>query len=84
MSDGTPWTLRPYSLQYLEIKASHMKDRGGSDAVLTADTGCNYACAILKILIEQMGMPEFKVERSGQDFCVSYVLSEKKRYCFRG
>ena len=56
-----------------------------SGPVLTADTGCNYACAILKIFFKEMGMPDLKAERSGQDFGVSYVLlSEKKKYCFRG
>lgn len=36
-----------------------------------------------EILFAQMGMPDFKVERCGQDFSVSYVLLSEKKYCFR-
>ena len=53
--------------------------------ILTADAGCNYACALLRILFTHMGMPQFKAERSGHDFGVSYtLLCKKKRYSFRG
>ena len=53
--------------------------------LLTADAGCNYACALLRILFMHMGMPQFKAERSGHDFGVSYtLLCEQKKYSFRG
>ena len=45
-----------------------------SDSMLTADTGCGYACAILRILFAQMDMTQFRAERHCQDFGVSCVL----------
>ena len=53
--------------------------------LLTADAGCNYACALLRILCTHMVMPQFKAEKSGHDFGVSYtLLCEQKKYSFRG
>ena len=53
--------------------------------MLTADTGCGYVCALLIILFAQMGMTQFRAERCGQDFGVSYVLlCENTKYSFRG
>ena len=52
---------------------------------LTADSGCDYALSLLRRLFVLMGMPSFKVGKSGTDFGVSYtLLCEKKTYCFRG
>ena len=45
-----------------------------SDSMLTAGTGCGYACALLRILFAQMDMTQFRAERHCQDFGVSCVL----------
>ena len=64
-------------LKISEKECESLKVMIRSDAMLTADNGCNYACAISKILFAHMGMSEFKVERCGQYFGISYILSEK-------
>ena len=56
-----------------------------SDSMLTADAGCGYVCTLLRILFAQIGMTQFRAERCGQDFGVSYVLlCENTKYSFRG
>lgn len=64
-------------LKISENECESLKVMIRSDVMLTADNGCNYACAISKILLAHTGMSEFKVERCGQYFGISYVLSEK-------
>ena len=41
---------------------------------LTADSGANYACALLRRLFSYMGLNHIKANRSGDKFSVSYRL----------
>ena len=68
-----------------ETDLDDMKTIIRSAALATADAGCNNACALLRRLFTHMGMSNFRAERSGTDFSVSYtLLFSEKRYCFCG
>ena len=68
-----------------EAECEDMKTLIRSSQNLTAESGCEYACALLRLLFTHMKLLVFKPVRSGQDHEVSYVLlCEKKKYRFRG
>ena len=68
-----------------ETECEDMKALIRSSPTLSSDGGCEYACALLRLLFTHMELPTFRAMKSGQDFGVSYtLLCEKKKYPFRG
>ena len=52
---------------------------------LTADSGANFICALLRRLFKLMGLSCFRAERSGDGYSVSYILEcNGNKYRFRG